>query len=1065
MEHLALEVFDRDGSGSKYAFLPSDTSITITDTSEIFDSGDIWSHAFKLNIPANAHIFGSAGEIHGSRLHEQIDKRRARLWVEGLPLYYGYLRLDDEVDVDEYGDVNVSFESGQKTFYDMVDGIKANQVPISDDIMIGMALDRERTLKRTGVCIARWRNGAGRLTWDVKNCTIVGDVNFSQMYPKYVFAKTSTWRTSPSGGTSEQIYNYEMINVDTPFDNAHPYCNTRVCYQRKEWKNNNGAIEENSLQEYKVSEPLRINPSPNFFVLYWYKMLMKHLNIYIDENQLVDIEDMRRLFFVNTKCAYKTKGVTYYGSGGMIPVYGLNDQGNPIAYAASPFVPIDSDESRSYEIEFEVVGGTGHLIDGSRTVFRSIGQADDGVNRKTWHKAYATSDNFPDVDIKDVVEAIGNGFGVRLIFSKDYKKVRMVLLRNILRSNDVQEIPCDITEVTKQENSIRGFRLTYGGSDDDTNFVYKGFANSKINAKGGWIAEEDSHDYSQFDTSLRYSSIKDKVGMLNKTCYIDRATGNAYIVKIDSNFKNMKDSANPAIFNCADFMDAEDGDCTGEEETIKEVRIGFSPMIANSIKSGGYALFVNEEMSVPCNDSVIKNGSGSVHMKKGTINTSTGGGGGFFSTEVPPGIEENGTTTVDESDANGRSGLFEIATETSFKATTDGSNEIFTIDDSAVERNVQVKISGMIREGYRMYLEDNYKPNDDMECPLEKHDWGLTLGIMRGSNAGSRDTSVKYLPDGDDKEGNDYWYIKSGSIATSHPDICDDDGNGWIYSAVSPENIAYTGYEFGDKLLSDYGCQNLCDLKNRKGPVPSGVDTFAVIDSYLSYSRGSEIIILTDSGYYAAVGSVIDANNITHTIWLCCVCGGTLWAWYATLGDNGYINYLQHGTNNTRPANVEEILQRDSIGHGELSNMIIAVDPTGSIDILKTACHYFLKGNNIIHVFSDDQISLKLRAEKPNPYFDPTRPESPENQRFLEISNPALRNRGLADRFYKEYSYWVRNARISKMKVRMELAQLLGIDMTKRVRMGDITGFIKKMQYNISVQNGMGLVDIEIWYL
>ena len=100
MEHLSLEVFDIQGTGSKYASLPEDTTITLTDTSEVFASGDVWSMSFTLNTRANAHIFGTSGELHGSRLHEQINKRRARLWVEGLPLFLGYLKLDDEVDVD-----------------------------------------------------------------------------------------------------------------------------------------------------------------------------------------------------------------------------------------------------------------------------------------------------------------------------------------------------------------------------------------------------------------------------------------------------------------------------------------------------------------------------------------------------------------------------------------------------------------------------------------------------------------------------------------------------------------------------------------------------------------------------------------------------------------------------------------------------------------------------------------------------------------------------------------------------------------------------------------------------
>ena len=1045
MEHLALEVFNRDGSGSKYAFLPSDTSITITDTSEIFDSGNIWSHAFKLNIPANAHIFGSAGEIHGSRLHEQIDKRRARLWVEGLPLYYGYLRLDDEVDVGEYGDVNVSFESGRKTFRDMIDGAKANQVPLMSDILIGMALDRERTVKRTKVAIARWRDGAGRLSWNQYNCTIKGEEKFAQMYPKYVFPG-GDWRTTPTAGsgTTERINQYEIINVDSPYDAAHPYCNIRICYQKKKWENNNGKLEEKVTQEYKVSEPRRINPAPNFYVLYWLDCLMKHLNIHIEENQMMDIEDLRRLFFVNTKCAYLPKGDTYYGNPLLFPT---STNG-----AASPFVPIPSEDNKSWEIKMEVLSGR---LNNGTNYFQRIGDTDAETDRRTCHKAYATSDNFPDVDINDTVEAIENGFGARLLFNSDFTKVRIVLLRNVLGEADVQDMPCDIVKRTKLENGIRGFRLTYGGGEDDTNYNYKGFSQAKIDTDGGWIKESDLHDYSQWNTTLLYSKIKEEVGMLNKTCYIDMSTGNAYIVKIDSNFKSMGDNANPALFECGQFMDAEDGDCTGEDETIKEVKIGFSPMVSNAMKTGGYALFVPEEMSVPLSDNSIPSGPKSITLKKGTITTNSAGT-----------TEENGTTNVDESDVAAHYGLFEIATETSFVATTDGVNEIFTVNDyEAGGDNAQVRISGMIREGYRIYLEDNYKPGEDLECPLEKTDWGLTLGIMRGSNSGSTDSTIRYLKDTTEGENNDYWEIRPGAIATSHSDTCDDNGNGWVYSAVTPGSSEYTGYEFGDKLLADFGCQNLCDLKNRKGPIPSGLDTYGIIDSYFSYPQGSELILLTNQGYYAAIGNVVDSSGVPHIIWLCCVYGGELKTWYDILGKNGYINYLQYGANSTRPAGVSDILLRDSIGNGTLSNMIIAVDPAHSIDILKTACGYYLKENRVITRYTDDQVSLKLRAEKPNPYFDPSQPESNDNPRYLEITNTNLQRRGLADQFYKEYSYWVRNARIAKLSVRVELAQLLAIDKTKRVAVGDITGFIKKMQFSVNANSGLGLVDMEVWYL
>ena len=214
--------------------------------------------------------------------------------------------------------------------------------------------------------------------------------------------------------------------------------------------------------------------------------------------------------------------------------------------------------------------------------------------------------------------------------------------------------------------------------------------------------------------------------------------------------------------------------------------------------------------------------------------------------------------------------------------------------------NVTFDIDGQISEGYRLYLEDNYEPNDSGVSPVESHDWGLTLGIMRGSGADAR---IDYEPDPDDGEGNDTWDLVAGSSVTSHPDTCDNYGSEWDY--------------------------------------------------------------------------------------------------------NG---------------------QQEGIG------------PEG-------------------------RVSLKLRAEKPNPYFDPSQPEGDDNRRYLEIGKESLRGRGLADQFYKDYSYWIRNARIAHMTVRMELADLLRIDKTKRVRVGAITGFIRKLQYSVGNRDGLGLVDMEILYI
>ena len=88
-----------------------------------------------------------------------------------------------------------------------------------------------------------------------------------------------------------------------------------------------------------------------------------------------------------------------------------------------------------------------------------------------------------------------------------------------------------------------------------------------------------------------------------------------------------------------------------------------------------------------------------------------------------------------------------------------------------------------------------------------------------------------------------------------------------------------------------------------------------------------------------------------------------------------------------------------------------------------------------------------------------------DNPRYLDITTPNLRGRGLCDKFYKEYSYWMRNARIARRKVPIGMAQLLSIDKTVRVNVGDITGFILKMQYTVSNKTGLGMVEMDIMYI
>ena len=944
MEHLSLEIFDETGVHSQYAALPDNTSITITDTSEIFASGDVWSYSFTLNVAANAHIFGTAGDMHGSRLHDQIHKRRARLWVEGLPMYLGYLKLGDEAEVDEEGNVDVTFESGQKTFEDLIEGAKANQVPLMSDVQIGVALWRKRWA-RYRVKLSAWlvfddsdrgeipshhdpvTDGYGHdvMEFETDGEAMDGGI---QSYPRMVFPRGEF--TNMTTGLVDRL---DFVNTDHPYDDEHPYCNTTLCYQRYGYGYGDAYSQENVVKDYN-SEPVadrgyevmpadRVNSAPNFFVIYWIKALMKHLGIHIDENQMEQVEDLRRLFMVNTACEYRVpKNRTDYG--GTVGWYRFVGYGRE-RYRLVPemFGPFEDgvwqNPRRLVDAEKCGFSGTITRIDDrdcrfkvgdfypikflkcSVTEVQGWGSTDKNtyMDRNSYlHDAFATSDCFPDVDVSDVIKAVESGFGVRLLFSEDFKRVRIILIRNIFRNTDVQDVACDVIgRDVKMENHTRGFRMTYG-ENTDTHFYYKGFADLLPHKKEIWKDNSDTHDYSKWDLNAEYSDVINRVTAFNKTCYVTPVNGNAYGIKVDKDAKTYRD-LHPSLFEYAGFMDAEDGDCSGEEETIETVTVNFTPAIQNDLnmeqeragrQEQQFALFVDEQMR-PRRPDLLDGRD---------YNDPTVGydvDGELYGRDQDGNYKHPG---MRDDDGIIKPGEFAITSDMYVKKTGLKADIIPTRIFDYGPWHVYFDLEGYINEGYRLYLQDNYAPNDDGVPPVETHDWGLTFGIMRGSGS---DAGVAYDADPDDREGNDTWERVAGSGVTAHPDTCDNYGNLWDYN-------------------------------------------------------GSE----------AGIG------------------------------------------------------------------------PT-------------------------DRISLKLRAEKLNPYFDASQPEGDGNRRYLDIESESLRRRGLCDQFYQEYSYWVRNARIAKRTVRMEFAQLMAIDKTKRVRVGDIMGFIRKMQYTVSTETGLGLVTMESMYI
>lgn len=1074
MEHISLEIFDLDGKGSKYACLEDNASITITDTSEIFASGDVWSFSFALNVMANSHIFGTSGEIHGSRLHEQLNKRRARLWAEGLPLYLGYLKLDDEVEVDENGDVDVSFESGKKTFEDMIDGAKANQVPLMSDVRFGVALWRKRkvdmaiSLLTSAVISCKNKYGEDMAQYDAHDIYLTQTADGEkesdsvQFYPRMVFPK-GTFLKIDDNDSEETI---DCLNTDTPFDDAHPYCNVAYCYQRYGYERTdlNGNItydyssEPEAQRGYEYMPPNRVNSAPNFFVIYWIQALMKHLGIYIEENQMMDVEDLRRLFFVNTKCAYREPNVIR----GANPDSGYTRyrfKDTAILVPEEEVVQYGDDLSGVSMVDVQIgtpiisVSGAGEWDDFSislKTRVNSYHRINDHYEEDNnyLHDAFATSECFPDVDISEVIKSIENGFGIRLLFSNDYQRVRIVLMQNIFRDGDTQEIDCDvIMPDTKVENNTRGFRMTYGDNKEDTHFYYKGFADKLPHQQPYFVDDSDKHDYSQWNLDADYNSLIRRVSAFDKTCYVTANTGNAYGIKIDKDAKRYRD-LHPSLFEFAGFMDAEDGDCTGDEDTIETIDVGFTPAIVNDLnfeiernaqteseKEQRFALFADDTMRPRRPD-----------LEDLPDETKQPGVKSYNDSNAVYSIEEmyrkygpNGTNGSMTADGVVKPGEFAITSDTHFSKDYISMTYRTTFDipytTCYIQYPVTFGVDGFVNEGYRLYLQDNYAPNDDGISPIETHDWGLTLGIMRGSG---NDAHVDYEPDPDDSEDNETWEVIAGSNATTHPDICDSYGNLWDYNGSGRETIIVSTAEEAITQMGLMWPDSNFDLVERTA---SNYLTGTVVRYRVYDDEVKRHTLLLASA--TADGTTRSRSQIINYV-AAYLEGKSVAQMYATDAEQWGI-LIEVGSSDARSRTLLA-LQKKAFGGAE-GDIYIDNGPDYGVGV------------------TDGRFSLKLRAEKLNPFFDPSMPESADNRRYLEITDKNLRGRGLCDRFYKEYSYWVRNARIIKRTVKMELAQLLSIDKTKRVTIGDITGFIRKMQYTVSNETGLGPVTMEIMYL
>ena len=512
-------------------------------------------------------------------------------------------------------------------------------------------------------------NGDFRSKIEGMQCTDVPQkqkVVVGHAYPQY--------RAEIDDDTRWQSYEYDLeewfmmdpiVNVSEPYSAGHPYCNARICVKRTD------DYDEKKEPPYWVYDADRPWSGVCFYVAYFIDCLLKHLGVVIKENNMSKVEDMLRLAFFTTRCRFE------YGDSKEV---------------------LTMDSTKYYLTKVGINWDGNYRVNQGRFVKREV---------------IATSDNFPETDVSQLLDSLFNAFGLKIAYDSLNNEVGIYYIRDILRDPEVVDVSMKVLDKSISYNKVLGVTMTYKGDEKDTAFNYS--------------------DWTRVKMFSSYKSLIRRISAYDKRCYVSHITGNKYRIKVDSESEEKGDikNLNPSLFKVAQFNDYVMGEKTNDN---MELSIGFLPVIENDV-TGAYAseseevnhqvlaIFVDEEMT------------------------------------KPEYIPENSK----------RENIYTAWEKVRYLASS----------------NREYGPGLMIR--YQKVV--NYDRTQHKESPLQSHDSGFTLGIMRGAGNSS---GTEVVIENYDGNGNDAWVTVSDNYAFT-ADTMDSYGNHYDYNGEAEGGVSLDG--------------------------------------------------------------------------------------------------------------------------------------------------------------------------------------------------------------------------------------------------------------------------------
>lgn len=757
--------------------LPENFSMDVTEENPLFHDNGMYSTPVQAPMEGNRHVFMNLDDPNSDLRPISMEHMQADIAVSGLPFRHGTVVIQEGEELKDAFSFNI--DESTQSFSDLIGDLKCQDVPLynNEKIPIGQK-----------ICNVEVHVTGTQITQIIKSIMVetdTKDIDVTQTFEPQALGFSYPGETNVDNLSSGKKKDYpnsmsvkipnilkSYINVSEPYEpdddvpgapaaGSFRYCNARVCYTHygldtsgayADIKDAQGNIEQSGTIGETTSDIMSVNDEQYgvnedygpywvldanrpqsgicFYVLYFLDCLFSHLGVAYDDTALTAIEDLRRLAFFTTHCKYmidEDTSVKFYGTsagingwldacgcGGRIEVLDPEDK-KLDKYVTGGGAVYYSSESAAEEA---------HTTRNCVAIETSFSLRTKSVHAYL-RTMYATSENFPDASVKDVLDSLEASFGIRFRYDYQHNKVTAYLMRDVFRKRDGHggtlptiTLPCEVLEVNKLSEKITGVRVKYSSESDGTEQQ-----RNVRTEKRDYETDFNYIDYREGRTRVcvpesgqqaAYPSIAKDLKTENVTCYVDTATGNAYRFKISKDVV----SANVKfhrLFEVGMFKGIEVGDCSpANKDFVKELVSGFLPMSFNDVNA--YA-----------------------EQKRGSTQSLL-------------------AAFVDE----------------------DMEHEFVTqkINHPIYEDEIDIYATEVLK------LVESYDPTstDDGNSPLQSYDWGLAVAIMRG---GGTDARVVNFDAGYDGFGNSKWRTVAGKYAMTS-DTMDQFGNGYDYNGQGP---------------------------------------------------------------------------------------------------------------------------------------------------------------------------------------------------------------------------------------------------------------------------------------